>query len=49
MFSMGEILFAIEKFVIDSVKCFESSFNKYRYKIQKRSGFRKLSYLDFVN
>lgn len=48
MFSTGEILFPIETFVIDSAKCFESSFNKNRYEIQK-SGFRKLCYLGFVN
>lgn len=46
---MGEIIFPIEIFVIDSVKCFESSFDKNIYEVQKKSGFRKLSYLSFVN
>lgn len=45
MFSMRVIFFPIEVFVTDSVKCFEPSFNKNTYEIQKRCGFRKLSYL----
>lgn len=49
MFSIREIIFPIEMFVIDNAKCFESSFNKKIYEVQKKSGFRKLSYLGFVN